>query len=54
MCVPDLRGSQGTFTFYTSDEKSMDNRMGGVQIPVKAVANKIHTYIPGPENTWVN
>jgi predicted AlkP superfamily phosphohydrolase/phosphomutase len=50
MCVPDLKGTQGTFTFYTSNEKHTEKKTGGVHIQVNIEGYKIKTYIPGPEN----
>ena len=50
MCVPDLKGTQGTFTFYTSNNSnSNEKKTGGVHIPVNIEGHKIKTYIPGPE-----
>ena len=51
MCAPDLKGSQGTFAFYTSDEEKLRRREGGINIPVTINENKIKTYISGPENS---
>jgi len=51
MCAPDLKGSQGTFTFYTSDEDNVKKREEGITIPVTIEENKIETYISGPENS---
>jgi predicted AlkP superfamily phosphohydrolase/phosphomutase len=51
MCAPDLKGSQGTFSFYTSDNKKIRKREGGMNIPVTINDGKIETYISGPENT---
>jgi predicted AlkP superfamily phosphohydrolase/phosphomutase len=51
MCAPDLKGSQGTFTFYTSDEENVIKREEGITIPVTIEENKIETYISGPENS---
>ena len=51
MCAPDLKGSQGTFTFYTSDREKIVRREGGQNIQVEIKNNIIETYIPGPENT---
>jgi predicted AlkP superfamily phosphohydrolase/phosphomutase len=50
MCVPDLKGTQGTFTYYTSNGDSTGKRTGGVQIPVTIEEARIKTYIPGPDN----
>jgi predicted AlkP superfamily phosphohydrolase/phosphomutase len=49
MCTPDLKGSQGTFTFYTSEEIEIEE--GGVTIPVSVDQNRIETYISGPQNS---
>ncbi len=53
MCAPDLKGSQGTFSFYTSDKTRIQKREGGMNIPVTLDGNKIETYISGPENTML-
>ncbi len=50
MCTPDLKGSQGTFTFYTSDPAKISHKESGVTIPVEVNQQEIKTYIPGPEN----
>jgi predicted AlkP superfamily phosphohydrolase/phosphomutase len=51
MCAPDLKGSQGTFTFYTTDEAKHKKREGGVVIPVEVRDGRVRTYISGPENS---
>ncbi len=53
MCAPDLKGSQGTFSFYTSDESKIQKREGGMNIPIAVDGNTIETYISGPENTML-
>ncbi|MFW6160782.1 MAG: alkaline phosphatase family protein [Acidobacteriota bacterium] len=53
MCAPDLKGSQGTFFFYTSDEERIKSREGGINIPVRIKENRIDTYLSGPENTLI-
>jgi predicted AlkP superfamily phosphohydrolase/phosphomutase len=53
MCAPDLKGSQGTFSFYTSDKSKITKREGGMNIPVTMNENRIETYISGPENTML-
>lgn len=50
MCAPDLKGSQGTFSFYTSDEEKLKKKEGGMNIPVRIEDGRIITYISGPEN----
>lgn len=51
MCTPDLKGSQGTFAFYTSDKEKIKRWEGGVAIPVEINGNCVKTYISGPENS---
>jgi predicted AlkP superfamily phosphohydrolase/phosphomutase len=53
MCTPDLKGSQGTFSFYTSDPEKIKKREGGIAIPIEVKDNRIETYISGPENTML-
>ncbi len=50
MCVPDLKGTQGTFTFYTSARGDKEKRTGGVIIPVSVDGDRVNTYISGPES----
>ena len=51
MCAPDLKGSQGTFSFYTSETERIKKHEGGMMIPVTLNGNTVETYISGPENT---
>ena len=53
MCAPDLKGSQGTFSFYTSDPAKIQKREGGLAIPVEVKDDRIETYLSGPENTML-
>jgi predicted AlkP superfamily phosphohydrolase/phosphomutase len=53
MCAPDLKGSQGTFAFYTSDPEKIRRREGGLAVPVAVEDGVIRTSISGPENTMV-
>jgi predicted AlkP superfamily phosphohydrolase/phosphomutase len=52
MCVPDLRGSQGTFSFYSSkqDEHGRPTRTGGEQTVLRRQGDRIRTRIVGPDN----
>ena len=50
MCVPDLKGSQGTFCFCTTRTDGGEFREGGIRIPVERNGSGFHSYIPGPEN----
>ncbi len=53
MCAPDLKGSQGTFFFYTEDSEKLKKREGGENIHVAQKNNVIRTYLSGPENTML-
>jgi predicted AlkP superfamily phosphohydrolase/phosphomutase len=50
MCAPDLKGSQGTFAFYTEDADKVRKREGGVAVLVRREGPVIRTEISGPEN----
>ncbi len=50
MCVPDLKGSQGTFCLCTTRSSGDKFREGGVRVPVDRVNGVCRSYIPGPEN----
>ena len=53
MCTPDLKGSQGTFSFYTSDAAKVLKREGGLAISVEVRDGRVETYLSGPENTML-
>jgi hypothetical protein len=50
MCVPDLKGSQGTFCFCTTRAQGDEFREGGVRIPVESNGAGFHSYVPGPDS----
>ncbi len=50
MCVPDLKGTQGSFTQFTSQLDRDDKTMGGERILVKKEGKCFHTEITGPPN----
>ena len=50
MCVPDLRGTQGTFSQYTTREKNDDEKTGGEVHYVSRVGNQIECELLGPPN----
>ncbi len=50
MCVPDLKGSQGTFCFCTTGGAGDKFREGGVRIPIERHGSVFRSYIPGPED----
>ena len=49
MCVPDLQGSQGTFTFLTSDTAAAET-IGGNVVQVKVEEGVVEAVVLGPEN----
>jgi predicted AlkP superfamily phosphohydrolase/phosphomutase len=54
MCVPDLKGTQGTFSYYSSDPEEQDGRFtGGVRIPLTVRDGVSESYLAGPENSLV-
>ena len=50
MCVPDLRGTQGSFTFFTTDQERAEAFEGGTILHVQPQDDRIETEIPGPPN----
>lgn len=50
MCTPDLRGTQGTFTLFTSDpeETAAGIGYGGTVVPIVNQSGRIEFTIPGP------
>ena len=53
MCVPDLRGSQGTFSHYTEDKDRTNIETGGESRYVEFKNDIIETELVGPENHLV-
>jgi hypothetical protein len=54
MCVPDLLGSQGTFSYYADQGQegaTHDSDAGGQRILVQRVGQEIHSYLKGPPNS---
>lgn len=54
MCVPDLLGSQGTFSYHADhgqEGATHDSDAGGQRILVDRVGREIHSYLKGPENS---
>jgi hypothetical protein len=50
MCVPDLKGSQGTFCLCTTRDSGDRFREGGVRVPVERAGSRCTSYVPGPED----
>jgi predicted AlkP superfamily phosphohydrolase/phosphomutase len=54
MCVPDLRGSQGTFSFFsTESEGDAAKFIGGEQTVLRRKGNVIRSRIVGPDNSML-
>ncbi|MDP2305894.1 MAG: alkaline phosphatase family protein [Pseudomonadota bacterium] len=54
MCVPDLRGSQGTFSFFsTANNEGKAAFTGGEQTVLRRKGNIIRSRIVGPDNGMV-
>ncbi len=50
MCVPDLKGSQGTFCLCTTRASGDKFREGGVRVPIERTGATFRSYVPGPED----
>ena len=50
MCVPDLKGSQGTFCLCTTRASGDKFREGGVRVPILRSGADYRSYVPGPED----
>ena len=50
MCVPDLRGSQGMFSYYSTDTGGNGEHTGGENFHVIREGNTIQTQLIGSEN----
>jgi predicted AlkP superfamily phosphohydrolase/phosphomutase len=53
MSVPDVRGTQGTFTLYTTRAATAGFKEGGVRIRVALDHDRFEATIQGPENLFV-
>lgn len=53
MCVPDLRGSQGTFSYYSTRASVEEEYIGGEQIRLKRDGDCISSHLVGPPDSTV-
>jgi predicted AlkP superfamily phosphohydrolase/phosphomutase len=53
LCVPDLRGTQGSFSYYTTDAESLKKFTGGFAYGLKGDAKGFAGELVGPENIMV-
>jgi predicted AlkP superfamily phosphohydrolase/phosphomutase len=54
MCVPDLKGSQGSFCLCTTRTSNERFREGGVRVAIERNGSGWRSYIPGPEDPLKN
>ena len=52
MCVPDLRGSQGSFTYFTTDREKAGAYTGGTLMLVERRGDTITGELPGPASPF--
>jgi predicted AlkP superfamily phosphohydrolase/phosphomutase len=52
MCAPDLRGTQGMFSYYTTRPQGEGERIGGEVHRVSRAGDKIRADLIGPENPF--
>jgi predicted AlkP superfamily phosphohydrolase/phosphomutase len=50
MCVPDLRGTQGTFSHFTTRQRAAGEKTGGEVHVVTRKGNKVRGFLLGPQN----
>lgn len=48
MCTPDLRGTQGSFTLFTTDSSEVRTESEGLRILVHRTGNRVDAMLPGP------
>lgn len=53
MCTPDLKGSQGTFAFFTTDAEKVRKHEGGVIVLASREGDTVRADLSGPENTML-
>ena len=51
MSVPDLRGTQGSFTLFTEERGDVEHT-GGLRVPLRRDGNRLIARIPGPEHPF--
>ncbi len=50
MCVPDLQGTQGTFTLFTTRSSDERFKEGGMRVLLEGAGDRFETALQGPEN----
>jgi predicted AlkP superfamily phosphohydrolase/phosphomutase len=54
MCVPDLRGTHGMFSYYTENGQTgatTEGEVGGDVIAIERDGDAVHSFLRGPDNT---
>lgn len=51
MCVPDIQGTQGTFSFHTTKNAQRENASNRVVVPIETKNGFYTSYVPGPPDT---
>jgi predicted AlkP superfamily phosphohydrolase/phosphomutase len=51
MCVPDIQGTQGTFSFHTTRAVNRESTSNRVVVPFEKRNGHFASYIPGPPDT---
>jgi predicted AlkP superfamily phosphohydrolase/phosphomutase len=52
MCAPDLKGSQGTFSYFTTDANPSKAMTGGVRHGLKRQGSCLEGLLEGPDSPW--
>jgi len=52
MCVPDLRGTQGSFTMFTTDAARAGSYTGGTLLQLERKGNTVIGELPGPPSPF--
>lgn len=48
MCTPDLRGTQGSFTLFSTDPHECRETTGGLRILIERHGDRMEAWLPGP------
>jgi predicted AlkP superfamily phosphohydrolase/phosphomutase len=54
MCVPDLRGTQGSFTYFTTDREKAGSYTGGTLVLLERNGDTVRGELPGPANPFTD
>lgn len=53
MCTPDLLGTQGTFSLYTTRPAEAKFKEGGIRVALPPGGDRFETSVKGPENVFL-